>query len=147
MHQRLTELELAHLTQRPTLKSLSFDLPIKTVSEANQRDHWRVKSERRQAQQLATKVIFQNELRGRKVVLPCVVKLTRVSCKLMDGDNCQGSLKHVRDQIARIIGVDDGDPRIKFEYGQERVKERFHNIKVEISSSAHNTLPVTQNGS
>ena len=37
-----------------------------------------------------------------------------------DGDNLQGSLKHVRDCVAKYMGVDDGDPGIEWRYRWQR---------------------------
>jgi hypothetical protein len=37
----------------------------------------------------------------------------------MDGDNSIGSLKAVRDGVADALGIDDGDPRLTWEYRQE----------------------------
>jgi hypothetical protein len=37
----------------------------------------------------------------------------------MDSDNSIGSLKSVRDGVADALGIDDGDPRLTWEYRQE----------------------------
>jgi hypothetical protein len=117
------------------ITELEFDLPIKTVSELNSRDHWRVRSARRQAQQHDTAVIFKNALMGRKIQLPCIVKLIRIGPKRLDsGDNLSSAFKGIRDQIARIIGIDDGDPRITFQYDQVAIGEHSYNVKVRICS-------------
>ena len=116
------------------LRNLEFDAPIKVISEANNRDHWRVKSQRRQAQQMEMAVYFKNALQGRKIALPCVVKLTRIGAKLLDDDNLRGSLKFCRDQIAKVIGIDDADSRIKFDYAQEAIGRHEYNVRVSITS-------------
>jgi hypothetical protein len=113
---------------------ISFDAPIKTVSEANKREHWTVRSRRRKAQQQEADVMLLNALQGRKVKLPCLVKLTRVGPKLLDSDNLAGAFKAIRDALARRIGVDDGDPRITFQYEQRAVGRREYNVIVEIKS-------------
>lgn len=38
--------------------------------------------------------------------------------RLLDDDNLAGSLKPLRDEIARDLGIDDGDQSLHFEYGQ-----------------------------
>lgn len=38
----------------------------------------------------------------------------------LDGDNLQGALKGVRDEVAAFLGVDDGGTRVTWEYGQRR---------------------------
>lgn len=117
-----------------SITQLEFDAPIKTISEANNRDHWRKRSERRKAQQQEVDIMLLNALQGRKVALPCVVKLTRIGAKALDSDNLAGSFKAVRDAIARRLGIDDGDSRIRFEYDQEAIGRREYNIKVNITS-------------
>lgn len=118
-----------------TIRSLVFDAPIKVISEANCRDHWAVKSKRRQKQQQDITAMMMNALGGRKVELPCVVRLTRVGPKKLDDDNWANGAKGIRDAIARKLGVDDGDPRIKFEYEQTPIRERSYNVIVEIRST------------
>lgn len=117
-----------------TIRNLVFDAPIKTISEANCRDHWRVKSQRRKEQQQTVTGMLINALRGRQVALPCVVRLTRVGPKVLDSDNLQSAFKATRDAIARKLGVDDGDERIKFEYDQTPIGEYSYNVIVEIRS-------------
>src|SRR5688572_24365175 len=118
------------------ITKLDFQAPIKTVSEANVREHWAVKNRRKQSQQMEMLVALQNNLRGRKVQLPCVVKLTRIGPQKLDGDNLQRSCKGIRDQIAKQLNVDDGD--------EENVTWQYHQmpmgyngdyaVKVEITS-------------
>ena len=50
---------------------------------------------------------------GRVVI--CLVGLRRVT---MDDDNFVGGCKWLRDAIAASLGVDDGDKRLHWEYGQ-----------------------------
>ncbi len=52
----------------------------------------------------------------RRVAL--VVSIIRVGKALLDDDNLTSCNKGLRDAIARTLGVDDRDPRIKWEYGQ-----------------------------
>jgi hypothetical protein len=65
--------------------------------------------------------------------LPCVVLLTRIGVRKLDGDNLQGGFKHVRDRIAQWIGIDDADPRIDWQYSQERGKPREYAARVTIT--------------
>lgn len=48
------------------------------------------------------------------------VRLTRVGPRRLDDDNCQSSLKHVRDAIADVFGIDDGEPCWSWNYGQDK---------------------------
>jgi hypothetical protein len=96
-------------------------VPVRTVSEANRRDHWAKKAKRAKEQRLFTGVHLR--LWCDKPALPCTIRLTRISSRDLDTDNLAGSQKHVRDAIAEWLGVDDG-PRgpVTWEYAQERGK-------------------------
>lgn len=49
----------------------------------------------------------------------CVQLIARKhSGQLLDDDNLQGAFKGLRDAIASWLGVDDGNPAIKWEYDQ-----------------------------
>lgn len=69
--------------------------------------------------------------------LPLVVALTRVGPRLFDDDNNVSSLKHARDEIAEMLGVDDGDPRAKWVYDQ-RVGKQYA-VEIEIVKLEHPT--------
>lgn len=47
-----------------------------------------------------------------------LVSLTAFRRRPLDDDNNASSFKPIRDKIARELGVDDADPRIKFETSQ-----------------------------
>ena len=51
---------------------------------------------------------------------PCrvVVSLVVFRRTALDDDNLAGGLKWLRDAIARSLGIDDGDRRVRFEYAQ-----------------------------
>lgn len=118
-----------------TIQQLDFQAPIRTVSEANQREHWAIKFKRKKDQQLEMLVALQNNLVGKKVKLPCVVKLTRIGPKPLDSDNLAGAMKHVQDAIAKKLGIDDGDTeKIRWEYHQFPIRIREYAVKVSIQS-------------
>lgn len=56
-------------------------------------------------------------------VVACV-SLIRCGNKTLDSDNLLGALKALRDTIARTLGVDDGDERVRWCYGQARAEGR-----------------------
>lgn len=93
---------------------MEITLPIVTVSEANRRDHWRVKARRVKAQRRAAWELCP------RVGLPCLVTLIRVSPRELDDDNLRGALKAIRDGVADRLGVDDRDPRVEWAYGQRK---------------------------
>ena len=99
----------------------TFFLPIKTVSEANQREHWGAKARRAKAQRTAAGLALRVALRG--VVPPVSITLTRhvgATGRKLDKDNLAGSMKHVQDGIADALGIDDGSELVRWEYLQER---------------------------
>jgi hypothetical protein len=101
------------------MKQIDFQTPIRTVSEANMREHYMAKHRRKKEQQFMMMLALQNNLIGRKIQFPCVVKLTRIGPRKLDSDNLAGSLKHVQDIVAKTLGVDDGDEeKIRWEYKQ-----------------------------
>jgi predicted Fe-S protein YdhL (DUF1289 family) len=60
----------------------------------------------------------------RRPMLPAVVHMTRIApSNGLDDDSLPASCKGIRDEIAKWLGVDDRDPRVRWEYAQTRGKE------------------------
>jgi hypothetical protein len=99
---------------------LRVEVPIRTVSEANQREHWALRLQRKHAQQIAVATLLDNVYANTVAAqdVPLDVHLTRCASRALDSDNLVGSMKHVRDAIAQWIGIDDGDPRVSYQVGQ-----------------------------
>lgn len=106
-----------------------FALPLRLVAQVNSREHWRTTNKRAQVQKITTWAIATAALHRVRckyddvfqpsVHAPYRVRIVRVGPKRMDDDNVIGSAKAVRDTIAKILGVDDGDrAAIRFTYGQ-----------------------------
>lgn len=100
-------------------------VPVKTVSELNRHEHWRIRAKRARSQHLAVQTCLLS--RGWPemvtVVPPLHVHLTRLSARKLDTDNLAGALKHCRDAVAKFLGVDDGDEAaVSWSVGQERQK-------------------------
>lgn len=110
---------------------LTFE--IKTVSEANQREHWAAKHKRKKQQQKDFTFLWRTY--RPKVTLPAVIKFTRFSSHSLDADAVSGAFKHVQDALAREIGVDDADSRIKWLYAQEKINRREIYFTVEVLPS------------
>ena len=112
---------------------IDFQIPVRTISEANQREHWAVKNKRKKDQQLETIVAFHNNVNRKDVQFPCTVILTRIAPKAMDVDNLAGSFKHVQDALASKMGIDDGDAeKVSWVYQQKPIGHRHYSVKVEI---------------
>jgi hypothetical protein len=108
-------------------------VPIKIESSLNLREHWRKRANRNTSHRAAAYF----SLREAKVApnLPCVITLTRVAPRELDGDNLQGGMKSVRDGVADWFGVDDRDPRIKWEYAQRKGGVREYAAEVEVRAA------------
>lgn len=113
-------------------------LPIITVSEANSTEHWSKKHKRHKAQKNLILLAFK--IHSLKIELPCVIKLIRLSPRLLDDDNLLSAFKFIRDEISSQLipglapGRADSDPRIKWEYNQEKSKTK--GIKIQFFSSS-----------
>jgi len=60
----------------------------------------------------------------RRPALPCQVTITRLAPRRYDSDNMVHAGKHVRDEIAEWLGVDDRhDDRVLYLYRQEFSRE------------------------
>ena len=117
---------------RPDLQ-FALTMDIRVVSEANESEHWRTKHARKKKQQ---EVVSEDWIEVRAwrmpVAFPHLVRLIRIGPKRLDSDNLAGSFKHVQDEIARQLGVDDGDERITWEYAQVPVGKRVYQVRVEV---------------
>lgn len=110
---------------------LALKLPIRTVSELNQAEHWRSRHRRRKDQKRSVGLFLNTCKRPR---LPCDVWLTRIAPRQLDpGDNLNSSFKAIRDQIATWLGVDDGDTsKVCWRYQQRRGEPREYAVLIEI---------------
>ena len=107
--------------------TFSITLPIHTGLGLNDRSHWAARAAKtkaaRQAAYLATKA----------QPLPCVVTITRLSAGELDDDNLRGASKAARDGVADRLGVNDRDPRVTWQYAQERAPRGTHAVRIEIA--------------
>jgi hypothetical protein len=108
---------------------LDLVVPIRTQSMSNARLHWARKARIVKNERKAVALLWPKD---RKVQLPCVVHLTRVSPRALDDDNLRGALKAVRDQVAAQIGVDDRDPRVTWTYAQARGAPKWHAVHIDV---------------
>lgn len=104
----------------------SYLIPIKTVTGLNAREHWTARHRRVSKEKEATARIVK------PFPVPCIVRMIRLSERLCDDDNLQGACKAIRDQIAKLCGVDDGPSGpIKWVYAQEKCKRGHYGVRVE----------------
>jgi len=117
--------------------SMKFKLPIKTVNEANSREHWTKKAKRHTKQKDAIKYSLANHLDDS--CLPCTIKLTRIAPRKLDQwDNLPMAFKWILDSLCSIlipgkaIGQSDSDKRIQVRYDQIRGVPHEYAIEIEI---------------
>lgn len=117
-------------------------LPLKTISEANSHQHWRVRHRRAKGQRTIAALTLRAKALAfvRTYGASCIVTLTRLApSKGLDSDNLAGSQKHIRDGIADALGIDDGDGRVVWRYRQERANH--YAVRVEITRWEEGALP------
>ena len=102
--------------------SVSVPIPgLRLVSELNERTHWRGRQRRAKAQRNIVALVLRGTVAKMMMTLaPLEVTITRVAPRSLDSDNLTGSGKHVRDQIAAELGIDDRDPRVVWKIAQQR---------------------------
>lgn len=118
------------MTAKPTLPYaaaavLEFTLPVLVVSEMNARDSWRGRHKRFASHREAVDALLAPTpalLKGVGQMLSvggkAVITLTRCGGRSLDSDNLAGGFKAVRDRLAEKLDLDDGDPRLTWEYDQ-----------------------------
>lgn len=116
---------------------------LKLPSVANLREHWGKRAKRAKAHRTLAYLSVPSG-----IALPAVVRLVRIGPKPLDDDNLAGACKNIRDGIADRLGVEDNDPRVSWQYGQERGKPA---LRIEISVSnmtcpERTVLPATKRG-
>jgi len=135
------------------VNKVTWELALRTVSEANSSEHWTAKSTRHKRQQFFIRQAFARE--SQKITLPCTITFVRLGPREMDDDNLAICFKYIRDELSeclipekrscyvnakgktiKIKGRADSDPRIKWRYSQE--KSATHGIRVEIEFNKEN---------
>lgn len=113
---------------------LAFTVPVRTKSRTNARGHWARGARETKAQRAATLLSYQVARATQMPVHPpCAVTMTRVAPRPLDDDNLRDALKAVRDELAHILGLpNDRDPRVAWEYAQERGEPKEYAVLVEV---------------
>jgi hypothetical protein len=120
--------------ERPCLAS--YERALRLVSWANGRGASRgaafAKAEevktQRQVGEYAGRVMFRPRLLARSPFH--VVLLTRVAPRALDDDNLAHALKAVRDGVAKGLGIDDRDSRVRYVLDQQRGDVGQHLVRV-----------------
>lgn len=115
-----------------------FTMPMRLVSETNQREHHMARHRRRKAQRAAATLAFRSALgqAGMQAGMQWShthVIVTRIAPRFLDGhDNLQSSCKAVVDGIADAMGVNDGSGVVRWAYRQEHGKPKEYACMVQV---------------
>jgi hypothetical protein len=96
------------------------DIPVRIISEANSRQHWRKAAARKRVHRMTARTILQMHARPMGETEQFTITLTRVAPRKLDDDNLASGFKAVRDGVADWLGIDDGSPRIQWVYRQHK---------------------------
>lgn len=131
---------------------ITWELPLKTVSESNSSEHWTKSSKRHRIQQFFVRNLFSKE--ESEVPIPCIVTLTRLSPRMLDAEeNLPMAFKWIKDEIGACLfpekvvvyknksgkisknkGHADSSSLVTWKYSQEKNKKM--GIRIEIESLA-----------
>ena len=120
---------------------ISVILPIKIVSEANLRQHWRKVAARTRQHRQTARLVLQQYARPMGDGEVFTITLTRVAPRTLDDDNLASGFKAARDGVADWLGIDDGSPRIRWQYAQERGRAGEYAARVCVVWSVQLALP------
>lgn len=127
----------------PRIPPIVVEIPIALRSSANLREHPQERAKRVRAQRNATRVALSSyrlasALGDLRAALAsetrlAVVRLVRLAPRELDSDNLESAFKAIRDEIADVLEVDDGDrPRVRFFSYPERAP--FEAVRIEIEA-------------
>ncbi len=119
---------------------IEFDIPVRIVSEANQREHWRTKAKRARMQRRGTDLYaFNNISRNNRDDIQkhgAIIIFTRIAFQLMDDDNLAGAFKAVRDGVCDALDMNDGPKSgLTFRYTQEQGPPKTYAVRVCIEAT------------
>jgi hypothetical protein len=118
------------------IEPISVVVPVRIESEMNKREHWTKRKKRFDTQRFLVRVGIAGAKKdprwGFTDQPPYVVTMTRIAPRPLDSDNLASGFKAVRDEIAQILKLDDGDPRIDWVYAQARGRTKEYAIRVRI---------------
>lgn len=105
-----------------------FTVPIRTVNKNNVDEHPMVRRKRVLRERNAVLLKWPRLA----VQVPCTVNLVRIAPARhhLDDDGAVAAVKTCRDEVARLIGVDDGDERVTWSTGPQEVGD--WGVRVEI---------------
>jgi hypothetical protein len=117
--------------------TFGFEIPgLRLRTGLNFREHPLGRSSRVKREHELTRLFMLGKAHWaawREMSRPLVVTITRFGPNRVDDDNLAAGCKAVRDAVARVLGIDDGDPQIAWLYKQEKAR---YKVAVDITSRA-----------
>lgn len=117
----------------------SVILPLRLVSESNQREHWATKARRVKQQRSTTWLLLRATLGApSQWPLPLTITITRVAPRLLDThDNLCASAKAVADGISDFLAGEyskgqDRQDGLVFRYAQRRGKPKEYAVEIRV---------------
>lgn len=137
--------------------TIIWELPLKTISEANSSEHWTKSRQRHKQQQFFIRALFNAE--KRPIPIPCEITLTRIAVRMLDcEENLPMAFKWIKDEIGACLfpekvvlykqangktaknkGHADSDPRVTWKYAQE--KGKIQGIRIEFRPLGNEQSP------
>lgn len=112
------------------MTTATMTIPLRLPSTANARQHWAARARTVKAQRATIALYWRappgdavRELARRGP--PWAVEIIRTTpARPLDDDNLAGACKAVRDEVARLLGVDDGPTApVAWRYGQRKAPD------------------------
>jgi adenine-specific DNA methylase len=122
---------------------VTINLPLRTVSAANAREHWSAKARRVKRERTTTRLVCMAELRDLEGIGAArSVTFTRIAPRLLDSDNLASGLKAIRDELAAFLGVSDAPSGgVDWRYEQRRGPPRFYAVEIAVEIASDETCP------
>lgn len=114
------------------MSPITVSLPLRIISEANGRQHWRKVAERKRTHRQTARLVLQQYARPMHEAATFDITLTRIAPRKLDDDNLASGFKAVRDGVADWLGIDDGSPRIRWQYAQQRGAAGHYSAAVQV---------------
>lgn len=129
----------------PNRMAIEFEAPVRIESEMNRREHHMARYRRFKQQRHDVWLSWLDVGRKRHMIPRAVlagganltVTLTRIAPRKItdEHENLRSGFKAVVDEIAKLVGLDDGDPRIRWEYRQEKGAPKQYAVRVRIEAN------------
>lgn len=116
--------------------TITVQLPIKIISEANAHGHWRERAKRAKLHRATTLTLLQAWHGTKPPAGRMRITMTRIAPRTLDDDNLAGGFKATRDGVADWLGIDDGSPLLMWRYAQRKGGPREYAAEVRIEGVA-----------